>query len=923
MGISSKPFLKTLVLSLLFVYAVALLSWVLLTESFHTWQVDTIGFVPWFMYPLMLGINGLLAIISLYYITRNKKSYAPLMLFIAFMLFTFIAGKLVSTINLNFFDAGYSEKRFIWLIKLSLATLAPIPVIFLIDRLKGKNIHVNIKNVASVALIGTVVLYGISTTFLNVEYWSIVSNNSAYQPSSNEMKAINTLKEILDNDPKAWLATVTSTSAGMATFAAPADMLGLKQLLYTAYGPEIAFTLLYRRPAYAHPYIYLHNRDIEYLSNFNDGFLAQYVATLPIVFNNSEVKIYNMSKPSFPLPNSDNVLLIPLDKTIENQNLYAAYAILSQGFYNYTVAYDLDDKVLNANTVILSFDPPEENIVTRAFQDEFNQTLGSWGIPKGSWRIEDDKLLGGESEKYGEGILLSPTFAENFTATFKVELLSGNVTALNYVSLVYSWIDSKNYRIADVLFSSDTYVYVLFRTFVNGVEKKLPEWPGIKTDLKWDFGNEYNITVTVNGTLNEISINNKTFLSSNLGNNKGKVGLHYYRFYAVSFDDFSVNYTTQLSLRPVEDYLDYLRSSGKIIVLNTNGYGFFADELFSISNSSMNAKRIEGQNLKVDLPREVSAPKLISKNSSTTTLSRYVAALNETPFISHQSYGNGELFYVNVYPLIEAMHETSDDSAFYELLGQLLNDLNVTKLNPDIMLSFDGYVKEVHLSNNVNIETTALLLPLEPELEQVNVEAENGSYTFHNVTSIAISEYPRVTIEVDSAVIHNGKGFYTDFQINSTFSVKPEDSMNLKITADGQDFDLASVSLISITPSKIIQLLTRTPRVSASEVNFIEFYPQGSIQWRTRTYGQNLKITGLTEFSVVLSDSYSALENVKLGSSFQRDPPIIMFDVLSTLPTAIFWTLMLLPIFVSIMFFSWSKNQVKIKRRRNSKSLKS
>jgi len=142
--------------------------------------------------------------------------------------------------------------------------------------------------------------------------------------------------------------------------------------------------------------------------------------------------------------------------------------------------------------------------------------------------------------------------------------------------------------------------------------------------------------------------------------------------------------------------------------------------------------------------------------------------------------------------------------------------------------------------------------------------------------------------------------------------------MNLKITADGKDFDLASVSLISITPSKIIQLLARTPRVSASKVNFIEFYPQGSIQWRTRTYGQNLKITGLTEFSVVLSDSYSALENVKLGSSFQRYPPIVMFDVLSTFPTAIFWTLILLPIFVSIMFVLWSKNQVKIKRRGNS-----
>ena len=86
------------------------------------------------------------------------------------------------------------------------------------------------------------------------------------------------------------------------------------------------------------------------------------------------------------------------------------------------------------------------------------------------------------------------------------------------------------------------------------------------------------------------------------------------------------------------------------------------------------------------------------------------------------------------------------------------------------------------------------------------------------------------------------------------------------------------------------------------EVSFIEIYSQGALHWRTRTYGQNLKVTGLTEFSTMLSDSYSALDNVKLGASFQRDPPIVMFDELATLPTTIFWTLLLLPIFVSISF---------------------
>jgi len=900
--IKNRTFLKIIVLSLLFAYAVAFLSWIMLVDSFHTWQVDAFGLVPWFMYPLMLGVNGLLAIIALYYLTRDVKSYEVVALFLAFMIFTFVAGRIVSTINLYFFDAGYWEKRFIWLMKLSLAVFAPIPILFSIDRLKKGNVHVNVKTVASVAIIGIIVLCGVSTTFLNLEYWNIVANNPAYQPSSDEMEAVNAFKEILDNDPKAWLATVTETSAAIATFAAPADQLVLKQLLYTAYRPEMVFTQLYRHPAYSHPYIYLHDRDAVYLSQFGDRFLAQYLNTLPLVFENSEVKIYNASKPSFPQLNSDNVLVIPLDGQIGDQDLCMTYQILSQGFYNYTVAYDLDGKALDAKTAILSFDPPPGNILPGLFEDEFNQTLGSWTISNGSWMIENGKLLGGESGKYGEGIILSPAFAENFTATFKVKPMSGNPSALNYVRLVYSWTDPKNYRIADIFFNADGYVYVLFRTFVGGIEEALPSWSGIKTDLRWGFGSEYDVTVSVNGTLNQISIDGKPFLSVNLENVAGRIGLGY-RFYELSFDYFSLTYTTLIGLRPIQDYLDYLRSGGRIILLNTNGYGFFADDLFSTSNSTVNAQRIEGQNLRIDLPREISVPLLTPNHNNTTILSKYIASSHETPFILRKNYGSGELFYCNIYPLIEALHQENNKSAFYETFGNLLDDLDLSKLNPDVILTFDAYVKEIILTNGVKVETTSLLFPLKLELEQVDVKANNSSYNFHNVTSITLSKYSTAIIETDNAITQGGNGFYTIFQMNSTFSVKPsEGSINLKITANNEEFILNNVSLFSTTPNNTIQLLARIPKVSASEVNFIEFYPQDALQWQTRTYGQNLKVTGLTEFSITLSDSYSALGNVKLGASFQRDPPIVMFDELSTFPTAIFFALLLLPIFVGISF---------------------
>ena len=910
--INRKFLRKTLVLTLFFGYCVALLSWTMVLDSFHTWQVDTIGLVPWFMYPLILGINSLLAILALYFLAEDSKLYNAFALFIAFMVFAFIAGKIVTAVNLYFFDAGYWEKRFIWFIKIPLAILAPIPIIYVIDKLRKRGINVNAKTPVSVIIIGIIVLYGISTTFLNLEYWNIVANNPAYRPSSGEMEAVNAFKEILDNDPKAWLATISSTSAAMATFAAPADQLLVKQYLYTAHRPEMAFTQLYRHPAYDHAYIYLHDRDFMQLNKLNDRFLANYIKLLPIAYENSEVKIYNVSKVSPPMPNSDTVVILPFDKLLCNEQiLYTAYSLLSQGLYNYTVAYDLDDKALNSKTIVLSYDPPEGGVLTSLFEEQFNETLSSYTIVKGNWQIASGKLLGGETGKYGEGIILSPISAENFTASFRVRPISGNASVLNYVSLVYSWVDFRNYRIADIMFGADFYVYVHFRTIIGGIEETVPNWPGIKTDLKWNFGDEYNITINVDGVLNRILINGKPYLSIALENVPGRVGFRYYRLYQVLFDYFLLNYSVSLNLRPIEDYINFLKSGGKLIVLNTNGYNSFARSLFSLENSTFNAKKVEGVKVALDLPEEITTSKLALKNSTVSVLSRYIWLNTEAPFIIKQNYGKGELFYVNINPILQAMRKNAKPSVYYGLLGELLEDLNLPKIEKGFVLRADGYVKEIYLKNDVEIETTSLILLLKTTLGQLEIKTRNGTTTLFNITNIKMENYSKLLVKTENLRISDGQGFYATFKLNNTFTIKPSEGLlDLEIATKGAKRYITHAEQISIVPNEYIQLLARTPKVSASEVSFIEFYTLGSLNWRTRTYGQNLNVKGATSFQIILSDSYTMLENVELDKSFERNPPIVMFDEFSTIPTAIFSTLLFLPIFVTLIFFFRAKELV-------------
>jgi len=917
----SKPFLETLVILLFFAYIIAFLTWASVTDSFHTWQVSTIGLVPWFMYPLMLGLNGLFAIIALYYIVHGNRSYGAFMFFIAFMVFAFIAGKGVSEINLYLFTPGYWENRFVWFIKLSLAVLAPIPLLIFIDRLKRKFTSTNLKTIASVVVIGAIVFYGVPTTFLNLENWYMTSNNPVNLPSSEEMDAISSLKSILEKDSKAWVVTVTDTSANIATFAAPADMLGLRQLLYTEFNPEMAFVLLYRHPANTHPYLYIHNRDLDYLEKYSDCFLPQYLQTLPIAFNNSVATIYNASKPSFPQPNSDVVLVTPLlNITLQSQR-YIPYYILSQNFCNYTQAYDLDDKLFRGK-LVLSFDPPPGGILTTTFSDEFDKTLDAWSIKKGVWNIQNGELFGGESEKLGEGMLFPKVDqVQNFTASFKVKPINASTSQLNYVSLVYSWKDMNNYRLADILFSTNGYIYVLFRSFVDGVEIAQPEWPGVITDLKWDLGSEYNISVTVSGKLNQITVNGKTYLSVDMKNVGGLIGLRYYRFWLVSFDDLSIEVTRQAKLRSIDDYLSYLHSGGKIIVLNTYGYGFFKDELFKGSNSTINATKIDGQSSEIDLPAVVSVPILTLKDD-VTPMSYYASSTEKAPFIVRKSFGEGELFYVNIDPIVKKLNEV-EARIFYGTWGRLLEELELPKLDPTIKpLDVDAYVREIYLGKDVKIETESLLIPLKLDVEKVNVTSRDGFHGFNNIIGMEIESYLGLIISSNSTIIRNGKGFYAILNINSTFTIEPVTGvLDVDIETDQGDFAISDVSQISITPSDSIGLLARTPTVKAQEAEFVEFYTYGSLELTARTYGQNLRVDGTTEFKITLSDSYTILKDVKLGTQLQLDPPIVMFDELSTIPAAILWSLIMLPVFLSVLFLS--TRQIRIVRYEQSKHLES
>jgi hypothetical protein len=911
-SVNSKLIAKSVILLLLFVYSAAFLVWVFfsLTNAFHHLQFVNVGVIPWFMYPVVLGLNGLLGMVALYVILCDKRFHRwwrNIAFFLGFAILMFAFGKFITLLNISLFDTHFWEHRFISFMKIGIAPLAPITTLFLIDRLKRGNL--NNRTVTSVIIIGTLVVYGASTTFLNVEYWHIKSNTSKNFVTPDEMEAITALKEIFDNDPRAWLVVLSGMSKNTATFAAPPDIAGTVYS-YKLSRPEVAYAFLYRAPIYSHPYIYIHDRDAQYLTKFSNGFLAHYLPTLPTVFNGSTVKIYRAPKSSFPQSDSNSVLVLPFDNFLDDDEFYIPYYLLSHGFYDYGVRYDLDEEALRSNTIVLSFDPPKENFIEEVFNESFD-TINKWTVKQGKWEISNGLLIGGR-EAEGTGIILSPISSEDFTASVRCKAsMEPNTSNYTYGDILYSWLDPYNYRLAGAYFSPDGYIYVRIIDYVDGKGTAIPSWPGINTKLKWSPLEEYNLTVTVNGTLTQIYINGRLYLSEDLTVRKGLIGLRYLntKYSMTYFDDFSLRTCQVLKTRNIDSYLSYLNDGGRLIVLNTNGYGYFAQMLFNISTSLIPCDKLRGSNVTA-LPMNITVPLLIPR-IDVAPISEYSSPTGGSPFVVEKDFGKGKLLYVNIHPIVKAMAFPTSKSMFHELIGELLNDVCLQKLDPNTRFTFDAFVKEISARKNVEVRTHSIIFPTEMDIKQFDIETETDFYTFHDVKHIEIKGSSNLTIGVNNVLISNGHGFYSNLAINSTFTiVSSEGFMDIVVTTDMEEITLKEASRITVAPRNLVQLVVRMPTVIAEEVMFMEFYPEGSLKSLTRTYGQNLKVIGETEFMVILSDSYSVIKNVTLGTSFQQDPQPLAFDEFSTIPTFILYVLLLVLLVIGITTLVMSEKAV-------------
>ncbi len=962
--VNSKKFYPILSVSLAIIYLLGFLTWFFI-EDFKTSSVLQIGVTPWFVYPLMMGIIGLLAILSIRYLNDILPNNSITIL-LSSIVFLLLIGKVVSLVNLYFITTGYWEKRFLSLIFIFACLLAPISLIKFKEQLprlvKRKLLA---RNSFLMCFISLILISGFSSMVLQYEYWFAVANSDSYGISNKEIQAVTYLKSILEHDPYAFTMTPSKLSHDVLAFAAPGYQVSLPEaLLFSKYADVPLLTLA----AYnlKHAYIYMDSRDFELLKEqeTHQSYLKHLLPFLPVIFSNGEVTIYNATHVSFPLSNSDTTMVIPSDPHIVADNSwFYAYDTISQSGKNYTVMYDTDPNALKSKTVILSFDPTQYYSYHSKFgHPSFKLSNYSMNVVSGIWNYFSDGLHGGFGTRgnnipNGIGAILSPVSSMNFNASTSFRINSISSHAPNYVSVIHSWINPQNYQYAGITILNDKDVYVSSTIVNNGKISVYPSWPGIKTNLVWKPGDLFNLTLITTkshkDTEEQLFLNGTKYYLPPIipPTSSGYLGLSYSRTQDVVFDHYNIRELSKLNLRPLSDYITYVKSGGHLIVLNTNGNGSIANSLSSTTFSLDQPSRATTIETRKVLPITPFSS-LNPNTTSTYTVEKNVVPLNLYSLVAQRktasilatdaTLGQGKITYINIYPIVSNYFQNKTSAVMaYASLGEMSRMILIKSKDPmptNVKHIFEDHVatfREMNSTGNSKIITSSVIFPKEVELMRVST-INNQSISLANISNLHIEGYRSAILSSyhnrDDIILADGEGLYANLTfsknnndpfLNLSFSDN-KDARTATVAAtsnDGKPIRLAGVHSMDIISKEPITVYVRQPLLTINNGNTtLKGLYFGQIA------GNDVRVFGNLSLSVVMSDAYTFMNRMVIDGSSHIVQPLSSYNEGSSLLTSFSFhklyslpplvrALLLIPFLVAAIFFLFIPTKIKSNSR--------
>jgi len=433
---------RDIIISILIaLFASGLMIWILHLGEIKVNEIYYIGQVPWFFYPALLGISGLLSIASL------KIMREPLHHYALFVLVCLILGRLITLVKISGFTLNYWEYRFPIYALIGISVLSS-PIIKIVIERRDSKLY---------ALILALILFsGFSSTALSVQRWNQlnVTASGSILPADFDFA----VKFKYENDSPMLLLSYYSSAVSSLMHKSN----NMRQLApWISEGPEVPLLTLYELNGRGNISVLTTMGDVALLNGENSTYNYLFMFLGPILSAPSVERI-EIGDP--PLPNATLPIIMPSDVYFRRRSL---------------IAYELIRDELPFHTIYLSDDPRAPagiyigpSSANQSVEEELPKDRGDlrWLYLKGDFSPTEDGIRVRGSRN------LAITTYELDKGEFKLKVCGEG----GYVGIIYDFKNFANYRIFQLYLDSGTAVNRIIR------ERNVSSGPSFSVPISWE-----------------------------------------------------------------------------------------------------------------------------------------------------------------------------------------------------------------------------------------------------------------------------------------------------------------------------------------------------------------------------------------------------------------------------------------------------
>ncbi|MEM3797506.1 MAG: hypothetical protein QXY74_03600 [Candidatus Bathyarchaeia archaeon] len=677
-----------------------------------------IRFVPWYAYPIRLGIVGFFALIAMLFDLGSGGSFKENIGHISSLLILcgglFFLGKAITIANIYFIDPNYWE---ICIVRYFLyAIISLIATVFFARILSFMSVRIrsilNIKRklligLATSVLLSSILIIGTTSTLFSIDYW-------ADQSRSTVSEDLNIAKVTAEESAPLRNALFVGFSPG-SMYAL--DRLGVKRISEPMRGIIISssnaetyyFETWFTGTNYL---LYIYEFDDYVLKSNRDSFICTNVLqAFDPVYKINETLIYELPYGVPPTTESEVLLLTPTGSPYTS--ILNAFA---QTNSSYDVALPSAFTNLYYPIIVLPYDP---------LDNELSQKLTK--------RLDEGATL----------IVFNVDKLGNFAE--KLNLIRKDKIAP--VEPIDSWkISIGEGQIKTTMQNEQTTMNVTGQTNING-------WLRIDYIFQEPWNSKNAEALAFKFKSNK-PVQSVRFALFDINNNYQAYTLPY--TYAGEWKEFKLNFynfteaSTSMNLSAISK-----------IRIGINGepnsvYDFyFSDIEIILKPNSVPSNSIAYKQQTLTLPAAINVPILNTNNATAFYM------LNETkvsPLIIQENYGAGKLIYVNAFPLID--NKETSLKILPEVLKWIKDTTELPSFNwtrDNINQRFEMYTKRVTAQGSINIDSNSIMFINGFELKLQAQDYSNIHFSI-KATNIEITPYTMGTYAKIS--------FYEPFELN-------------------------------------------------------------------------------------------------------------------------------------------------------------